>query len=246
MNCYVDSSKDSDRVSRGSMRAIKMSISKLSIALLAVVPVVSHISAESCHAQQNTRQGAVIGGVTGAVIGGLVGKQSNKTTGGALIGGAVGAVAGGVLGNAQDQQIQRREQAYQQAIYAQQQQIYYQQQVTQQAVQSGVTTGDVVSMCRSGVNDAVIMSQLQTRGVQRRLEVSDIISLHQQGVSDVVISAMQAAPVAGQFTRQTYSQPVVVQEPIIVRQAPVYYSNPPVVIEHRSYPVYHHHRGYRF
>lgn len=224
----------------------KMSISKITVGLVAVSLTVGNL----CHAQQNTQQGAVIGGVTGAVIGGLIGKQSHKTTGGALIGGAVGAVAGGVVGNAQDKELARRDQAYQQAIYAQQQQIYYQQQVYQQQAQSGVTTGDIVSMTRSGVNDAVIMGQLQSRGVQRKLEVSDIISLHQQGVSDTVIAAMQAAPLAGQTVRPSYSQPVYVQQPVVVRQAPVivhqppmYYSSSPVIIEHHS--GYHRH-GYRF
>ncbi len=223
-----------------------MSLRKLSVALLGC----SLLASGTCHAQQNTAQGAVIGGATGAVIGGLIGKQSRKTAGGAVIGGVVGAVAGGAIGRQQDNELARREYAYQQAMYNQQQQVYVQQQA---AIQSGVSSADVVTMTRSGVNDAVIMSQLQTRGVQRRLEVSDIIALHQQGVSDVVISAMQSAPVAGQMARPTYSAPATVvyeqppvyyrPAPVIVQQPPVYYGNT-VVVERGYYPTHRH--GYRF
>lgn len=227
-----------------------MWIARFRTAILALSPLFAWISAAHCHAQQYTRQGAVVGGVTGAVIGGLMGKQSNKTTGGALIGGAVGAVAGGVLGNGQDKQIARRDYEYQQALYAQQRQIYAQQHVIsqqpiyQQPAEVGVSTTDVLSMCRSGVTEAVIVSQIHSRGVQRRLEVNDIISLHQQGVSEAIITAMQAAPVSSPtMVRQTYSQPVIVnQTPVIVREQPVYYGGGPVVIEHRSYPVHQYHR----
>lgn len=223
-----------------------MSFRKLSIALLGC----SLLAGGTCHAQQNTAQGAVLGGATGAVIGGLLGKQSHHTAGGAVIGGVVGAVAGGAIGRQQDNELARREYAYQQSLYNQQQQVYVQQQA---AIQSGVSPADVVTMTRSGVNDGVIMSQLQTRGVQRRLEVNDIISLHQQGVSDTVISAMQSAPVAGQIARPAYTQPTTVvyeqppvyyrPAPVIVQQPPVYYGGGTVVIE-RGYPVHRH--GYRF
>ena len=71
-------------------------------------------------AQENTRNGAVIGGVTGAVIGGVVGhNHKDQTAEGALIGGAVGAVAGGIFGNQRDK-LERQRRAYEQ----QKQQFY--------------------------------------------------------------------------------------------------------------------------
>jgi outer membrane lipoprotein SlyB len=236
MSKLVDRNISRPRLSNASI--FTMTLTKLTISLLALC-----IAAPNCWAQRNTTQGTVVGGVTGAVIGGLVGKQKDKAVGGAVIGGAVGAVAGGLMGKAHDNELARRDYAYQQSLYQQQQQ-YYQHQYHQQHVvsQAGVTTADVVSMCRSGVNDAVIMGQLQSRGVQRRLEVSDIIALHQQGVSDGVISAMQSAPIAGTQVRQAYSQPVVVGQPIYVEQ-PVYYGGGPVIIQ-RNYPRYHQHGHY--
>ena len=74
-------------------------------------------------AQENTRNGAVIGVVTGAVIGGVVGhNHKDQTAEGALIGGAVGAVAGGIFGNQRDK-LERQRRAYEQ-----QKQQFYQQQ----------------------------------------------------------------------------------------------------------------------
>lgn len=204
------------------------------------VVLVIFLNVSPCCAQRYTRQGAVVGGATGAVIGGLIGKQTDKTTGGALIGGAVGALAGGVMGNKYDTDLARQRYAHQQSLYAQQQ--YYTQHYSQpqQVAQSGVSIADVISLSRSGVSDAVIISQVQSRGVQRRLEVSDIISLHQQGVSDSVISAMQNAPLVNQVSTIRAGQPIVVpQPPVIIHEQPVIYSNPPVIYEqYRAYPVY--------
>jgi hypothetical protein len=97
-------------------------------------------------------------------------------------------------------------------------------------------------MNQSGVNEQVIVSQLQTRGVQRRLEVSDIISLHQQGVSDRLISAMQSAPLATQLGAAAASNQTIIrsQPPVIIQEHPIIYGGPPVIYQrYRSYPVYH-------
>ncbi len=189
--------------------------------------------------QQRTGQGAVLGGATGAVIGGIIGHQNHETPEGALIGGAVGAIAGGLIGRAKDNQI--AQQRYQQQVYQQQayqQRVYVQQQAI---TASGMSTADVVNMCRSGVSDSLIMSQLSTRGVQRRLEVSEIISLHQQGVSDYVISAMQSAPLATHLAAPTtvYSQPIVTQSQPVIVQQPVIYQTPVSGGYYRPAPVYH-------
>ncbi len=169
-------------------------------------------------AQGRTGQGAALGGVAGAVVGGIIGHQNDETPEGALIGGAVGAIAGGLIGNNQDKQY-AREQYYRNQIYHQQQQLNYQQS---EQYRRGVSMTDVVSMSRSGVSDAVILSHIDANGVQRRPEVSEIISLHQQGVSEVVISAMQRAQLAGMsrpvntYVPAPQPQTVYVQEHVYV------------------------------
>ena len=195
----------------------------------------------STFAQSRTRDGATVGGVAGAVIGGIIGHQNDETPEGALIGGAVGALAGGLLGRQQDQDLQRQRYYQQQAYYQQQQQAYVQQQ---QIRASGVSLADVASMSRSGVGESLIINQLQTKGVQRRLEVADIISLHQQGVSDTIITAMQSAPLSTQVAAASQSRYQPAPQRVVVREQPVFYSRPPVVVERtyvQPYPVTRHH-----
>ncbi|MGV3484043.1 MAG: glycine zipper domain-containing protein [Planctomycetaceae bacterium] len=194
-------------------------------------------------AAQNTQRGAILGGLGGAVVGGLIGDHNDKAGAGAAIGGAIGAVSGAVLGNARDKEavaLQQREQYYHnQRVYAQQQQHYTQ-------VQASVSVNDVVTMCRSGLSDSVVINQIQSRGAQQQLQVSDIIALHQQGVSEVVISAMQSARVG--------SAPVVVQSPpVVVQPTPIYVEERVIVPSYRPPAVYHihsghhhHHRGHRY
>jgi len=126
-------------------------------------------------AQENTRNGAVIGGVTGAVIGGVVGhNHKDQTAEGALIGGAVGAVAGGIFGNQRDK-LERQRRAYEQ-----QKQQFYQQQTyhyppgyqgrpnviygnqpvsrtasAPRTVRRPVTYPEVIQMTRGGVSESI-------------------------------------------------------------------------------------------
>lgn len=176
-------------------------------------------------AQQNTRDGAVIGGTAGAVIGGIIGHQNDETPEGAIIGGLVGAVAGGLAGKAKDQQM-ARERYYQNQLYQQQQQL-------NQISQPCLAVGDVVSMSRSGLSDQVIINYLNTNGVERQLNVSEIISLHQQGVSENVISAMQRAPIGNQVARQQASaayQPAPQQPTTVIVREQYQVMPPPTVI----------------
>ncbi|MEZ6096937.1 MAG: glycine zipper domain-containing protein [Pirellulaceae bacterium] len=195
-------------------------------------------------AQQNTRDGAVVGGATGAIIGGIIGHQNDETPEGAIIGGVVGAVAGGLLGKNRDQQI-AREQYYQNQMYQQQQQI-------NQMSRPCVTSNDVITMCRNGVGEQVIINYVQTDGVDRRLNVSEIIALHQQGVSENIISAMQNAPVGQQgqvAPPPTYRQATMPQQPqtVIIREQyevvrpPVIYQAPPPPVFYFEYGRGHHH-----
>jgi outer membrane lipoprotein SlyB len=194
---------------------------------IVAIALTSVISSQAV-AQNKTRQGAVVGGLTGAVIGGVIGHQNKETPEGALIGGAVGAIAGGVIGNVKDKQI-AKERYYQHELHMQQHQIYAQQQQLNTTQRSGVTMADVITMSRSGVGDSVIMNHIQTKGVERRLEVSEIIYLHQQGVSEGVISTLQNAPLNSRPQVSTYSYPV--------RQ-------PTNIIIHENVPTYTPPRGY--
>jgi outer membrane lipoprotein SlyB len=188
--------------------------------------------ANNTFAQNQTRDGALLGGVTGALLGGVVGHQKHETAEGALIGGAVGAIAGGVIGN-------HREQAYRQQYY-QPQPTYttyhehrtYVQAPPQQRVvvtRRPVTTSEVINMTRSGVSDAVIVAHMQTNGIAMQPDVNDVILMNQEGVSDYVVNAMQSG---GRVTT-VYQQP-----------SPVYrtYTQPSPVVVHEEYryaqPVY--------
>ena len=183
----------------------------------------------------NQQRGAIAGGLAGAVAGGLIGDNNDKAGAGAAIGGVLGAVAGGLFGNARDKEIQ----------YQQGQQQYYQQQQTV-AAQSAVSINDIVSMSRSGLGEAVIINQIQSRGVITQPQVPDIIAMHQQGVSERVITAMQQAPTGAQRVARTaipapiqrvYTpSPVIVQEHVVLPHYPApHYSSP---------HVYHHYHGH--
>lgn len=174
--------------------------------------------------QENTRNGALLGGVAGAVVGGVVGhNHKDQTAEGALIGGAVGAVAGGLIGNQRDRNERQRQ------AYERQRQQFYQQQMYSQPygyvgqptvvigtptvvprgvpqklvpVRRPVTLDEVIQMVRSGVSDNVIVAQLQTNGVVTRPDVNEVIRLSQEGVSEYVITAMQSVdvvPISGVY-----------------------------------------------
>ena len=213
---------------------LRKSIAILSLSFAGIATTAPNTSA------QNTQRGAVLGGLGGAVVGGLIGDHNHKAGAGAAIGGALGVVGGAVLGNAKDKEINSQ---YQQQQYYHQQHVYAQQQRQYVQTQAAVSINDVITMCRSGLSDSVMMNQIQTRGVQRQLQVSDIIAMHQQGVSDVVISTMQSARVGG---GAVYSQP----QPIVVQQAPIYVEEHVIVPQYRPAPVYihsghgHYHHSY--
>ena len=185
--------------------------------------------------QENTRNGAVLGGLAGAVVGGVVGhNHKDQTAEGALIGGAVGAVAGGLIGNQRDR-YERQRQAYER-----QRQQFHQQQMysqpygyvgqptvvvgTPEVVPRGVPQrvvpakrpvmlDEVVQMVSSGVSDNVIVAQLQTNGVVTRPDVNDVIRLSQEGVSEYVITAMQTVdvvPMSGVYGASVSRPPVTV------------------------------------
>ncbi|MDX7949812.1 hypothetical protein P7D22_01310 [Lichenihabitans sp. Uapishka_5] len=68
------------------------------LSVLTVGALASALLLSGCYTpqQQNTANGAVLGGATGALIGGL----ASGRAGGALAGGAIGAATGAILGSA--------------------------------------------------------------------------------------------------------------------------------------------------
>jgi uncharacterized protein YcfJ len=208
----------------------------LRISLLTIVALLIAWEPHHAAAQVQTQRGATMGGLAGAVVGGLIGDKNNEAGAGAAIGGVVGAVTGGLLGNAADKQAEMDRQRY----YYRQQQIQQQQMAVTQAA---VSVADVVTMCRNGLSDSVIINQIQQRGIQQKLQVPDIISLHQQGVSENVITAMQGAATGVQRAAPV-PQPVIRHERIVTPA--------PVIVERhyiRPYhpvPRHHYHHGHGF
>lgn len=180
--------------------------------------------------QQNTQRGATLGGLGGAIAGAIIGDNNNEAGAGAAIGGAIGAVAGGLLGNARDKEL--RGGLYPRTTIVPPQSVSPVQPMYAPTPQplGAVAMNDVIAMSRSGVSEAVILNQIQTRGVARQTQVSDIISLHQQGVSEAVITAMQSTSVAESVVALPPSTIVtpapVVVKPRIYRHPSVYHYGP--------------------
>jgi hypothetical protein len=181
-----------------------------------IVPVLLGTFASNCSAQNQTRDGALMGGVAGALLGGVVGHQKHETAEGALIGGAVGALAGGVIGNQRQKADQQRyyDSNYGRPVYYEQRTYVPAQQyvaVPQQRVvtRRPVTTSEVINMSRSGVSDAVIVAHIQSNGVAMRPDVNDVILMNQEGVSDYVVTMMQQSG-TGYRSAPTYQQPATV------------------------------------
>jgi hypothetical protein len=212
-----------------------------------VIPLALSGFASDLLAQNQTRDGALMGGVAGALLGGVIGHQNKETTEGALIGGAVGALAGGVIGN-QQQKIERER--YYNSMHSRP--VYVEQHthtfvpaapthvVTRQVVpRRAVTTSEVINMTRSGVSDAVIVAHIQSNGIAMRPDVNDVILMNQEGVSDYVITMMQQTGTgyrAPTPVYRTYQQPaVVVQEQYYAPPQPVYTGQRTYYVERRGF-----------
>ena len=158
-------------------------------------------------AQENTRNGALLGGATGAVIGGIIGNNKNdQTAEGALIGGAVGAVTGGLIGNHRDRVLAEQQRQAQAARYHSYRtypatRTYYAPQYPQPTYH-----GYPYAYAEPGQPTIVYSTPVVTRqGVYRSparpvstpvrqpVTMSDVIHMTRNGVSDqVIISRIQA------------------------------------------------------
>jgi hypothetical protein len=119
-----------------------------------------------------TTTGAVIGGITGA----LIGEHNDDPLAGAIIGTTAGALLGNATGQVNDRidaKIAASEQAYQ---------------------EHAVTLNQILTMTQAGVDDAVIISRIETNGPAQTLTTDDIIFLSKSQVAPTVISAYQSPP----------------------------------------------------
>ena len=127
-----------------------------------------------CADMTRTQSGALTGGMLGATAGAMMGDSG----GDALAGAAIGAVAGGLIGNALDEQQQATLQRENPATY---QRVYEGQPLT---------ISDIIALSKAGVNDSVIMSQIDATKTVFRLSSLQIINLKDTGVSQRVINYM--------------------------------------------------------
>ena len=125
----------------------------------------------SCESKAGT--GALAGAGIGAVGGGLIGGGT-----GALIGGAVGATTGAVIGASLDASDRSS--------------LEKQSPRTLKKIDNGekLSPDDIKKMSRAGINDEVIISQIDATNSIFYLSSADIIDLKKSGVSQRVINYM--------------------------------------------------------
>lgn len=132
----------------------------------------SLIFLSGCESKAGT--GAAAGAGLGAVSGALIGGNAE----GALIGGAIGAIGGAIIGSALDEQDRKiMEQNHPQTL----KKIDRNEQLS---------TDDIKEMTKAGLNENVIISQIQGTGSIFYLSTDEIIDLKNQGVSQKVIDYM--------------------------------------------------------
>lgn len=142
--------------------------------IVSLVALTAAIS--SC--ETHTGTGALAGGAIGAGVGAAIGSASGEAGAGALIGGAAGAIAGAIIGDSLDQEERtslekRSPRTLQKLDYKERLTLY-----------------DIKQMSQAGVNDRVIIRQIDVTRSRFNLTSSDIIDLKNAGVSQNVIDVM--------------------------------------------------------
>ena len=162
----------------------------------------------------NTGTGALAGGAFGALMGAAIGGPRHAGWD-ALIGAGAGALAGGLIGNSVDREQAARVQAMSPQTY--------------ERVDQGqpLSIADVKALAKAGINEDVIISQIDSSRTVFRLTATDIIDLRDAGVPDKVINYMLNTP----NTVAVAPQPVVgvpvappppPAEPVIMAPGPGY------------------------
>ena len=148
--------------------------------LLLLLICVTNGCASSNRQDISTANGALIGAAAGAVIG----EHNDNPLGGTLLGATTGAIAGNMIGESRG----TAPSAYEQKFQADQELL---RRHSQQQVIDAVTIEQLLKMTRAGVNDDIIVAQIQTRGAARHLSTDDIIGLTKESVSPIVIKSYQ-------------------------------------------------------
>lgn len=113
---------------------------------------------------ENTKKGAVVGGLIGAGTGAIIGQQTGRhPVAGAAIGGSIGALSGGLIGSSIDKKATSAEK---------------------------LSISDIVLLSKNKISDADIIQKIDTTGSVFRLSAEEITMLKNEGVSNAVINAM--------------------------------------------------------
>jgi uncharacterized protein YcfJ len=123
--------------------------------------------------ESKTQSGALGGAGVGALAGGLI----THSAGGAIIGGAIGAAGGALVGAALDAQDRDKMRNSPQTLHK---------------IDKGeqLSIGDVKEMSKNGLNDNVIIHQIQSTNSHFQLSADQIVDLKNSGVSQRVIDYM--------------------------------------------------------
>ncbi|MCE9604145.1 MAG: hypothetical protein K8U03_04495 [Planctomycetia bacterium] len=178
--------------------------------------------AAGCTSPYLADRGALIGGLGGAGAGALIGNAAGNTPAGAIIGAGVGTLAGAAIGSGLDE-VEARNRAQ------------IEQRLARQLPPGGVSTGDVIAMSKSGIDQDLIVNHIRANGVGKKIDANDLIMLQQEGVSKAVITTMQTTPQpqlqGGAPMMAGGPQPVIVEEhyyaPPPYYRGPRYYGPPP-------------------
>jgi uncharacterized protein YcfJ len=130
--------------------------------------------------QNNTENGALIGGAGGAAVGGAIGSVSHSRAGeGSLLGAAVGAIGGALVGHSMDQADAIDDHAAQRE--------YDRRHSSEQ----WISKADVIDMTQRGVSDDVIIDRIEHSGTIFQLTAADENDLRDHDVSEAVIRVMR-------------------------------------------------------
>lgn len=122
---------------------------------------------------ENTKRGAIGGGVVGAIAGGVIGHQMGRGIEGAAIGATVGALGGGAVGSGIDSK-----------------QAKSKDEVLTSTEKLGIS--DVIVLAKAGVSDDAIIGKIAKTGSVYSLSVEEIEALRKEGVSSTVINYMMS------------------------------------------------------
>jgi hypothetical protein len=141
-----------------------------SFVIFFVLVVVASVALMGCESMgENTKRGAVGGGLLGAIAGGVIGHQSGHGIEGAAIGAGAGALGGGLIGDSIDSK-----------------------KTTTVVTGEKLGISDVIALSKSGLSEGAIITKISETGSVYNLSVEEIELLRKEGVSAAVINFMMS------------------------------------------------------